>query len=166
MADPTLFDVYQILHSGQENALDRMLKAFADQMDHYHKMLALPAAMAGLVVPLLASQRQFVNIVVLGHATIWLCAAVVVGVLELAIGRWLFAYQMNMTTAEFRRQMKPFGDAAGDVDKFVALADFELPDTFKKTLSRMKWLAGLGDLFFYGSILGGIIEIARAVLTM
>jgi hypothetical protein len=162
----TPFQIFQSVHQEHQTTVDRVLKTFADGLDHYHKMLVLVAGMAGFVVPLLASQRTFVNTVVLRHATIWLCAAIFVGVVEVAVGRWLFVYELRVMYAEFRRQTQLLGAAGGDQHKLTqAGIDIEAGAVpFQHKLARVTALAALGDILFYGAILGGIIEIARAVM--
>ncbi len=166
MADESIARVFQLLREDHNATLDRTLKSVGDGLDQYHKMLLLPVAIAGIVVPLVGSQRAVANVVLLRHAIVWLCIAIVVGVLEIAIGRWLFIYQLTLVGREYKRKIDVVGAAAKDVDMFARLeADIDagVPALTAK-LNRMTGLALFGDVLFYGTILGGIIEVARAAL--
>ena len=69
-------------------------------------MTAVAAAMAGFLLPLLASQRSFINAWFLRRGAAWLFAAVIVGVVEMVIGRWLFVVFLAQLGKHFRRVNK------------------------------------------------------------
>jgi hypothetical protein len=158
--------VIEFTHRDHQATLDRALRAYQNGQEHTYKMLTLAVGLAGFVVPLLAGQRGFTNLIMMRHAMELVATAAVIGVSELVIGRWLFVYQLKLLFTEFRRQIRVLA-AAGDDRVQLAKASAELETgglPMQRKLARLLMLAGLGDLLFYTPLLAGIVEIGRAVM--
>lgn len=156
---------WRMVQDKQQLVLNRVVSGEAAALQHYHQMVLVPIGIAGVVIPLLNANHSFTDERFLWWATVFLCVAVTIGVALLMGVRWATAHALRLIVKHHTEQNRLLLCMDGDdVATYVSAFDKSEADFTRLDERQVPVrLGALGDVLFYGSIVGGILCISWSI---
>jgi hypothetical protein len=156
----------------QHNAhRDRLVSTLYPGLQHYHNMMVLAAGIVGIVVPALHTQGPaLINSWFLKRTAISMGILIVLGAIISGVSRWIAIRIISLLEHEFAGEMDAI--RSGDDEESISAALDARNNDPANTIAKQAmawyrgtvWLGAIGDFFFYGAFVWGVLYLIRGFI--
>jgi hypothetical protein len=161
------FQWQAVVRELRENDLRRAIEAHRFELDVVGKLMTLSAGIVGLAIPLLSSRSVVTSPVWLWRASVLLIANVAIGAVIHGVVRWLLRQDQHALVKYYGAISTAMATAAGrerrEAIQEIKTADQAMMEWAAKFQRGRLRLAVIGDVLFYGSLLGGLAAVVRSL---
>jgi hypothetical protein len=146
----------ELILKERQFAMEAAHRGVYQWLTHYHQMMVLEAAIAGVVIPILYSQGPgLVNPWFLRRALLWFGVSLFVGVLIVSVSKWVTVFIIARLQRQYARQDEAIAAGVDESEALAAVNEAFRPEA--RRLQLLTYTTGiLGDAVFYGGFLGGL----------